>query len=338
MQHFDSKKCFVYVIENAYIRCILVKMPAMDILQRFIHYIGAEQNLSPNTVAAYRRDLEAWRDYATSGGRREFVPDDMSPTDLRVWLADCRRQGCSTLTLRRKLQSLRAFYRYMMRYEGLPSSPAAELQAARVAHPLPVQVKEAETHAMLDAMEADTAVCDAGFEAVRNALIVEMLYDTGLRCQELIDLKDAGVDTVNGIMRVMGKRAKERLVPIAPHLAQAIVKYRSVRAEETGITVTGPFFVRSNGMALYRRLVYSIVHNAMAGAGVHASRLSPHVLRHSCATDMLNHGADLNTVRELLGHASLATTQIYTHLTYRDLQQNYQQAHPRAQKNKDHGS
>lgn len=311
----------------------------MDTIDRFIRYLEAELNLSPNTVAAYARDLRQWESFATGDGAREFRPDDVTASDLRTWLAAERRTECSARTLRRKTQSLRAFYRYLMTTEGLKSNPAADIDTARLPRPLPVFVRQSETGAMLDAMERDAADTD-DFTSVRNALMVEMLYQTGMRSQELIDLEDDAVDTAASRMRVMGKRRKERIIPFGPRLAAMIDDYRARRARATGVSATDAFFVRPDGRPLYRRLVWSVVHTAMADAGVHASRMSPHVLRHSCATDMLNAGADLNSVRELLGHASLATTQVYTHLTYRDLLNNYQHAHPRAQSRKEtnHGS
>lgn len=304
----------------------------MDAIDRFLRYISAELNFSPNTVAAYRRDLESWRDHATAGGRRPLDAASMTPSDLRTWLAAKRRRECSAMTLKRRLSSLRSFYRYMMRHEGLGANPAAELVAARLPKPLPVSVRPAETASMLDSADEDAAADDATFVQIRDALILEMFYATGMRCSELIDLRDADVSTTRMTLTVMGKRRKERQIPMTPRVAAMTRRYRQSREETVGTSTAEAFFVRPDGQPLYRKLVYNIVHDAMTAAGVHASRLSPHVMRHSCATDLLNGGADLESVRSLLGHASLATTQIYTHLSYRDLQHNYQLAHPRAQK------
>lgn len=293
--------------------------------------MSVELNLSPNTVAAYGRDLRAWRSYAIGNADRRFSPMDMTGNDLRRWLAYERKLGCKVTTLRRKTQSLRSFYRYLMSHHGLATNPAAEIVNARIPKRLPSIVRPAETEQMLDA-EIDRS----DFAAVRDALVLDVFYSCGLRCQELIDLGDEAVDTASMTMRVMGKRRKERILPFGPQLAKKIDEYRTLRASVTGLSATDTLFVRPDGQPLYRKLVYNIVHQAMADAGVHASKLSPHVLRHSCATDMLNAGADLDAVRQMLGHASLATTQIYTHLTYRDLQHNYQTAHPRALKKGGH--
>ena len=296
----------------------------MTMIDAFLTYLRNELNMSVNTIDAYRNDLKQWHEFVTSGGRYPFMPADTRVSDLREWIASVARSGCSQRTVRRKVQSLRAFFRYMMRFHGLAVNPASELTLARLPKDLPVYVKPEETGALLDE-ELDTD----DFVAVRDRLIIDMLYSTGIRCQELIDLLDVNVDVAKGELKVRGKRNKERIVPFGPELQEMITLYRRLR--DGYVSRADEFFVRPTGEPLYRKLVYNVVHDAMAGT-VHASRLSPHVLRHSFATDMLNNGADLSAVQQLLGHTSLATTQIYTHITYRDLKLNYQHAHPRALK------
>ncbi len=294
-------------------------------IDAFLTYLKREQNLADLTVSAYRRDLEQWRDFATDGGCCPFMPEEASVSDLRQWMMSVASGGLSGRTIRRKVQSLRAFYRYMMRVGKTDRNPALDLVLPKISKDLPVYVKPAETAAMLDAeLDADD------FRSYRDRLVLETFYATGVRCSELVDLLDANVDTAKCELKVRGKRNKDRIIPFGKRLAEMIDHYRTLRTETTGY-VTDNFFVRPDGRKLYRRLVYSIVHEAMEGV-VHASRMSPHVLRHSFATDMLNNGADLNAVQQLLGHQSLATTQVYTHITYRDLQKNYQHAHPRALK------
>ena len=293
--------------------------------------------MSPNTLTAYRRDLADWQDFSTNGSA-EFRPDDLTAADLRAWIAHLGRKGLSAVTLRRKLQAVRAFYRWMMRYHGLKNNPALDITPSRKPQPLPVNVRQAETESML----ADAPTMWEGttpFLQERNRLVVDMLYSTGLRCQELIDLSDADVDTAQCQIRAFGKRRKERIVPFGKELRDSILSYRRLREQSFGkVRGADPFFLSPKGNKLYPKAVYNIVNHAMRRNNVHASRLSPHVLRHSCATDLLNSGADLNAVRELLGHASLASTQIYTHLTYSDLKQNYEQAHPRATKSTGYGN
>ena len=304
-----------------------------NLISRFLKYLEVEQGASPNTVAAYGRDLNAWREFA-AGGKDDFRPEDLTASDLRVWIASMGQQGMSAATLRRKLQAVRAFYRWMMRFHGLKANPALDITPSRKAHPLPVNVRRAETEAML-ADETDRWEGSSPLMQETSRLVVDILYNTGLRCQELIDLTDADVDTARCQIRAFGKRRKERIVPFGSELRDSIDAYRSHRDEAFGRSCAAdPFLVGPKGNKLYRKAVYNIVNRAMKRNNVHATRLSPHVLRHSCATDLLNAGADLNAVRELLGHASLASTQIYTHLSYSDLKQNYQQAHPRAIKTK----
>lgn len=297
-------------------------------IDSFLRYITNELNLSPNTVEAYRRDLYQWRDAVTDNGRYPLDAAGTTVSDLRLWLAGLSRTGLSARTVRRKLQSLRAFFRYMMKCHGMKSNPAEMLSSPKMSQRLPAYVKPEETKSML-ADEPDPE----DFCGIRNRLIVDMFYSTGLRCSELVDLKDKNVDAVTGELKVHGKRNKDRIVPFGPELMQMITHYRNVR-DDMIPSCSPSFFVRETGEPLYRRLVYRIVHEAMEGV-VHAEHKSPHVLRHSFATDMLNAGADLTSVQQLLGHTSLSATQIYTHISYRDLKQNYQLAHPRAQKKKE---
>lgn len=296
------------------------------LIDDYLTYIRAERALSANTVEAYGRDLRQWAEFATGGRPNELKPDDVTVSDLRTWIASLGRDGCSSLTIRRKLQSLRSFYNYMMRRHGLKSSPAARLTPAKKPRPLPVHVKQAETNRMLDSMATDRD--DDDFTATRDRLIMEMLYATGMRCSELVGLRDSAVDNLRCELKVLGKRNKERVVPYGRALAGLIDRYRALRDDLCG--PCDDFFVRPTGEPLYRMAVYRIVNRTMSEADVHARRLSPHVMRHSFATDMLNDGADINAVSHLLGHASLATTQIYTHVTFSDLKNNYQHAHPRA--------
>lgn len=297
-------------------------------IAEFLKYLRNEQGLARLTVEAYGRDLRQWEAYATQQGRYELRPATTTVSDLRLWMASLSREGASARTVRRKLQSLRAFFRYMMKYHGLTDNPASEITPPKMPHELPVYVRRDETLAMID----DAEECDADdFTAVRNALILDVLYSTGLRCSELTGLRDCNVDTVGGELKVLGKRSKERIVPFGRELAELMERYRKLRAATVGADHTEAFFVNAEGRPLYRKLVYNVVHRAMEQASVHASRMSPHVLRHSFATDMLNDGAELTSVQQLLGHNSLSTTQIYTHISFRELKQNYQLAHPRAQ-------
>ncbi len=307
-------------------------------IDRFIDYLRYERSLSANSIAAYRTDLLQMRDFICQGDNGEFAPEKITRNDLRRWILSLSSAGIAPRSLRRKVQSLRSFYRYLMQHHGLVDNPAQDLQLAKLPKLLPSNIQPSETKVMLNDM-VDEAMGDDDPLRVRNSLIVTMLYTTGLRSQEIVDLKDVNVDTARCELKVRGKRNKERIVPFGTELKEMIEHYRTLRDRDLTGTAPDTFFVRSNGEPIYRRLVYKVVHETLSSYSIHAGKLSPHVLRHSFATDMLNDGADLVAVQHLLGHESLATTQVYTHITYRELKQNYQLAHPRAlKKGGHHGS
>ncbi|MDE6484765.1 MAG: tyrosine-type recombinase/integrase [Duncaniella sp.] len=301
-------------------------------IDRFIDYLSLELNYSPNTAAAYRRDLEQWAEWATDGDMSRLDVTDVTVSDLRLYMSHLSRQGVSVATLKRKVQALKSFYKFMMRNHGMKTNPAAALNTPRLPKRLPLNVRPDETAAMLD---AGSEVYDSAneFKNVRDRLIGELLYDTGMRCSELTGLLDVNTDTRRRELKVHGKRNKDRIIPISQRLAEMIDSYRPLRPAPEGASVqVDTLLVSVNGLPLSRHDIYRIMRRCMEAADVHAARRSPHVMRHSMATDMLNAGAGLNTVKQLLGHASLASTQVYTHLSNRELQQNYQQAHPRALK------
>lgn len=294
-----------------------------DYVKSFLEYIRCELNLSACTVSAYENDLTAWVDFSTAGKPDRFQPFDVTTADLRTWIAHLSSSGLSRVSIRRKVSALRSFYKFLCSRQGASVNPAAEIRTARPPKDLPVYVRPDELNAVID-----SGLDAMDFKDVSRELILSMFYSTGIRCSELMTLKDSDVNIAQCELKVLGKRNKERIIPFGSELAELITRYRNLRPSGPG--PNGEFFTRANGQALYRRAIYNIVHSALSE--VHAERRSPHVLRHSFATDMLNNGADLNSVSKLLGHASLATTQIYTHVTLRDLQNNYQLAHPRAQR------
>ncbi len=294
----------------------------------FYNFIRCETTRSPHTVAAYKRDLEQFRRFLTA----ELMhpgddPSTVTTADMRLWVASLASQGMTTTTILRKMSALRAFYSYLVRNHGLQENPTSRLVSPKSPKTLPDYIRQEDTCRTIDGLDGFST----DFDEARNALIVDMLYSTGMRESELVGLLDSNVDTRKGELKVLGKRNKERVIPFGKELSDMIAHYRALRST-IGDAAGDAFFVRADGQPLYRELVYRVVHRALTDAGVTAARRSPHILRHSFATDMLNNGADLNAVQKLLGHQSLETTQRYTHLTYRELQQNYKLAHPRAQK------
>ncbi|MBQ7041902.1 MAG: tyrosine-type recombinase/integrase [Muribaculaceae bacterium] len=294
-------------------------------IDSFLTYIRCELNLSAHTVSSYKTDLVQWRNYCTDNKPEEFYPLDITPLDIRQWISHLANKNSSQRTIRRKIQAVRAFYNYLMKYHGLKSNPATEITLAKIDKPLPIYIRPVETNRIL----SETWDHDDYIET-RDRLIILMFYSTGIRCSELMTLLDANVNTARGELKVLGKRNKERIIPFGEELSEMITLYRRLRDD----IVESPepqFFLRPTGEPLYRNLIYNIVHRTLSGR-VHSERQSPHVLRHSFASDMLNNGADINAVQQLLGHKSLATTQMYTHITYRELKHNYELAHPRALK------
>ena len=290
-------------------------------IDRFLQYLRLERNLSERTVETYRRDLRQWEDYVT-GGKRPLDVATVTTGDIRMWLMERSSIGDKPATLRHKVQALRALFRYFLRHGEVKSNPAAQVELAKLPKPLPTMVREKTVNSILD---ADIDLED--FSQVRDRLIIMLFYETGIRLSELIGLQDAAVDTVKRELKVHGKRDKDRIVPFGDELSQWIERYRALRVDVW--PECGNLLVTASGKPLYPQLVYRVVHGGLVTAGG-TGKLSPHVLRHTFASVMLNNGAELNSVKELLGHESLAATQVYTHVTLSELQHNYELAHPRA--------
>lgn len=295
-------------------------------IETYLNYLRCELNYSTHTVLSYQTDLEQWRDWATDCHPEEFRPADMALNDLRLWLQERHRQGDGPATLRRKATALRSFYRFLMRQGITDRNPARDIQLAKLPKPLPKHIRPAESAEALAA-----PIDEDDLTQVRDRLVLELLYQTGMRQAELIGLEDCKIDTSRGELKVLGKRNKERIIPIGERLCEMIEHFRQLRDASGASPLEGTLLTRPDGRPLYPMLVERIVHKWLTGYAS-SPQLSPHVLRHSCATDLLNNGASLSSVQQLLGHASLTTTQIYTHISYRELKQNYQQAHPRAKK------
>ncbi len=301
----------------------------MSLIEAYIDYLRHEQRRAANTVEAYRRDLEQWRSHVLGGRPVEcFDPMSVTQLDLRHYMGALLKEGIGAVSVRRKMSALRGFFTFLERNHGLTVNPTATLAMPKTPKRLPVIIRPDETERLLDA-----PVPPDDYDALLMRVIIDILYNTGLRCSELCSLKDRDTDTSRRSLKVLGKRDKERVIPFGPELAETIAAYRLERDADPARRTAdpdAPLLCRADGRPLNRGLVYSRLHRHLADAGVNATRLSPHTLRHSMATDVLNAGASLPTVKQLLGHASLSSTQIYTHLSFGDLLKNYRQAHPRA--------
>ena len=288
-------------------------------INEFLRYVRTELNYSRHTIKAYGKDLRQFARFLSGEEDRTVELKSIDSTDIRAWIAHMAEKGVGPTSSRRKVQAVRSLYKYLMRKGVVEESPAADIEMARAPRRLPSFVREENMSTLLDG-EIDTS----DVVAVHDHLIVMMLYETGMRRNELITLKDIWVDTDACELRVLGKRNKDRIIPFGTELAEWIELYRHLRKE-------AGFFTNAKGNSLYPSLVYNVVYNALSSVGG-SDKKSPHVLRHSFATAMLNGGARLDSVKELMGHESIATTQIYTHVTLSDLMNNYKLAHPRAQK------
>lgn len=292
-------------------------------VDEYINYIRYEKNFSAHTVLAYRRDLEGFTDFLKeSYGLND--PSGVSTDMIRAWLMALMDQGMTPRTINRKLSCLKSYWRYLIRRELVGINPASRVPSPKTDKPLPVFLKEEEvTKArMLDGRK------DHPFETVRDRLIIELFFQTGMRRSELIGLRDRDIDTVSGLIKVTGKRNKQRLIPFGDGLKHMVTEYQALR-DLVAPTNDGSLLVRLNGAPLYPQLVYRIIHTKLTHVAT-LTKSSPHVLRHTFATTLLNEGAELNAVKELLGHSSLAATEVYTHTTFEELKKVYKQAHPRA--------
>ena len=294
------------------------------LIDSFLDYLRYERNYSNYTIEAYSKDLRQFEEYVKLNKESVFVPGDVDADLVRSWIVSLMDEKISPVSVNRKLSSLKSFFKFLMKQGSISVNPLRLITGPKTKKPLPYFVRDKEMELLLDGDGFDE-----DFEGVRDRLILEMLYDTGIRRSELIGIQDSDVDFGAMQIRVTGKRNKQRLIPFAEGLKNLIQAYTEVRNREVG-SESGWFFVRKNGEQLSAGIVYTIVKKKLSEIPTLAKR-SPHVLRHSFATSMLNNGAELNAVKELLGHSSLASTSVYTHTTFEDLKKVYH-AHPRAKK------
>lgn len=295
----------------------------MSDISRFLSYLEAELLRSRHTVDAYRRDLGQ---YAAASGAGDDLPvSAIEGESVRRWLGELAEKGESAASLRRKLQTLRAFIRWGMKTGRIGADPLERINLPKLRKKLPDFVKTSEMEELLN----DS---DSSFAGRRRHIVLLMLYSLGLRQDELLRLTDADIDRYKGEARINGKRNKQRIVPLPAPLLDEIREWQKLRDEQyPDLRRPAPLLAGPHGV-LSKESLYRIVREALTP--VSAGRKSPHTLRHTFATAMLNDGADLDAVREMLGHSSLATTQIYTHLSINELLGNYKGSHPRTREDK----
>ncbi len=290
----------------------------------FINYLKFEKRYSPHTTTAYKKDLNQFDSFLRSEYEVDEV-NDISYQMVRSWIVELMEQEISARSVNRKLSALKSYFKYLTKEELIDVNPMPRIQSPKTSKKLPVFV-DSES---MEALFSDELFSD-DFEGIRDRLILEMFYMTGVRLSELINLKDSDIDFYQQNIKVLGKRNKERLIPIPKGLIDSIKKYLEIRNKSIEVIEQNDYFyVTIKGKKLYEKLAYRIV-NLYLGKVSTLQKKSPHVLRHTFATHMLNNGADLNAIKEILGHSNLAATQIYTHNTIEKLKNIYKQAHPRA--------
>lgn len=294
------------------------------LIDSFLDYLRYERNYSNCTLKAYSKDLRQFEDYVKTKKEGEFNPEEIDTDLVRSWIVCLMDEKKSPASVNRKLSSLKSFFKFLVKQGVVSVNPLRLIAGPKMKRPLPYFVKDKDMEGLLD---GDGFGED--FEGVRNRLIVEMLYDTGIRRAELVGIRDSDVDYGERLIRVTGKRNKQRLIPFAGILSSLMQTYVDVRNREVG-EGGGYLFVRKNGDQISVNIVYNVVKKALSEIPTLA-KCSPHVLRHSFATSMMNNGAELRAVKELLGHSSLASTSVYTHTTFEELKKMYH-AHPRAKK------
>ena len=291
-------------------------------IESFLRYLQYEKNYSSHTVESYSNDLSQFKYFVF--GDETFDPKIIDSAGVRRWMVSLMNEGYSPFSVNRKLSSLKSFFKYLCRYKHIEASPLKNLRGPKVNKPLPHFVKDSDMNKLFSEWDGDDA-----FEGERDKAILDVFYTTGIRCAELVGLKNEDVDFNAKLIKVTGKRDKQRLIPFSDNLKAIMQSYIYIRSETVDSPADNAFFVRKNGKKLTNSIVYSIVNKRLSEIP-NLSKKSPHVLRHTFATSMLNNGADLNAVKELLGHASLSSTEVYTHTTFEELKKVYHQAHPRA--------
>ena len=289
-------------------------------LSHFIDYLQLEKKYSPNTVQAYEADLSAFRKFISKEYQQEEIVLINYP-QIRNWVVSLVNSGISNRSVNRKVASLKAYYKYLVKTNQLQTTPLAAHKALKIKKKIQIPFSEDEISDVLSLIDPDS------FTSSRNLAILAMFYATGIRRAELIGIQLQDLDLENGLIKVLGKRSKERYVPLLPELVRYLKLYLGFRVIVAANGSTD-LFITDKGDKIYETLVYRIINNYFSEASNKVKK-SPHILRHSFATHLLTHGANLNSVKELLGHSSLAATQVYTHNNIAELSKVYKNSHPR---------
>lgn len=293
--------------------------------ESFLDYLRFEKHYSQHTVRSYDNDIGQFFSFLNVH-KGSYEMSDISSSDVRSWMISMLDRGYSTVTVHRKISSLRTFFRFNLRAGMIKVNPVENIVLPKRHKRLPVFLEETSLDRLLDNYDFGE-----GYSGMRDRTIIELLYTTGMRKAELIGLKLNDIDIENRTARVLGKRNKERIIPLISSFCNNLSQYINMRKDNFPDLTENWLFVTDRGNKLYDKFVYNTVKRYLEMVTT-IEKKSPHVLRHTFATHMLNHGADLNSVKEILGHANLSATQVYTHNTFEKLKKVYKQAHPRANK------
>lgn len=292
-------------------------------VESYLNYLQHEKRYSPHTVLAYRTDLVQFNEYIEQ--TYEMGPEEAKYVHIRDYIVHLMEDEVGANSIGRKLSSLRGFYKYLYRQKIILTSPMSLIKAPKTPERLPVFIEEQKLDHLLDSGE----FFDATFSSVRDKMVIEVLFGTGMRLAELLGLKETDIDFYQESVKVLGKRKKERIIPVTKQLINQLKEYIELKSLQKFNNKTDDLFVTNKGTVVYPVFIYKIVKSYLTYISTQDKK-SPHVLRHSYATSLLNRGADLNAIKELLGHASLAATQVYTHNSIERLKSIYKQAHPKA--------
>ena len=293
--------------------------------QPFTDYLLLEKNYSALTVNAYQNDLQNFSAFIKNEYETNSI-NQVNYPQIRNWIVSMVENGLSNRSINRKVSALNTYYKFLLKIGEIKTNPLSKHKALKTSKKIQVPFSENEIMTVLNDIDFEN-----DFEGIRNKLIIELFYSTGIRRIELVELKLTSVNLDNKTLKVLGKRNKERIVPLLNSVVQTIRKYLISRHKLESITDADMLFLTKKGVKIYETLAYRIINEYFSLASSKVKK-SPHILRHSFATHLLNEGADLNAVKELLGHSSLASTQVYTHNSIAELKKVHVKAHPRSEK------
>ncbi|MDB5112362.1 MAG: Tyrosine recombinase XerC [Mucilaginibacter sp.] len=294
-------------------------------LDRFIQYIKFEKRYSPHTVSAYQSDLDQFILFLNHPDQSITHPSEITHYQIRNWMVELMNQQLTARSINRKIATLRKYFKFLVQEGLITANPASKINTPKIPKNLPVVVEDAKLTRMLD----DSEVFSDDFRGLRDKLVIEMLFGTGIRLAELVGIKETDINIYEGTVKVLGKRNKQRIIPLNNELLELLVRYTGLKKSENFNNNSLTLIVTNKGADAYSKFIYLIVQKYLSYISTQSKR-SPHVLRHTFATSLLNKGADLNAIKELLGHANLSATQIYTHNSVERLKSIYKQAHPKA--------